>query len=30
MHGRDEVELSLTKTGPGPVLAGDIVCDHDV
>jgi DNA-directed RNA polymerase subunit alpha len=30
LHGRDEVELSLTKKGPGPVLAGDIVCDHDV
>jgi DNA-directed RNA polymerase subunit alpha len=30
MHARDEAELSLAKTGPGPVLAGDIVCDHDI
>jgi DNA-directed RNA polymerase subunit alpha len=30
MHGRDEAEVRLTKKGPGPVLAGDIVCDHDV
>jgi DNA-directed RNA polymerase subunit alpha len=30
MHGRDEVELTLSKRGPGPVTAGDIVCDHDV
>ena len=30
MHGRDEAELSLTKKGPGPVTAGDIVCDHDI
>ncbi len=30
MHGRDEVELTLSKKGPGPVTAGDIVCDHDV
>jgi DNA-directed RNA polymerase subunit alpha len=30
MHSRDEAELTLTKKGPGPVLAGDIVCDHDV
>jgi DNA-directed RNA polymerase subunit alpha len=30
MHGREEAELTLTKKGPGPVLAGDIVCDHDI
>jgi DNA-directed RNA polymerase subunit alpha len=30
MHARDEAELSLSKTGPGPVRAGDIVCDHDI
>jgi len=30
MHTRDEAELSLTKKGPGPVTAGDIVCDHDI
>jgi len=30
MHSREEAELSLTKKGPGPVLAGDIVCDHDI
>lgn len=30
MHNRDEVELSLTKKGPGPVTAGDIMTDHDV
>jgi len=30
MHGRDEVELTLSKRGPGPVTAGDIVCEHDV
>ncbi|MDH3419644.1 MAG: DNA-directed RNA polymerase subunit alpha [Gammaproteobacteria bacterium] len=30
MHNRDSAELSLTKKGPGPVLAGDIVCDHDI
>jgi DNA-directed RNA polymerase subunit alpha len=30
MHARDEAELSLAKKGPGPVTAGDIVCDHDV
>jgi len=30
MHARDEAELSLSKKGPGPVTAGDIVCDHDV
>ena len=30
MHSREEAELSLTKKGPGPVFAGDIVCDHDI
>ncbi|MCU7833630.1 MAG: DNA-directed RNA polymerase subunit alpha [gamma proteobacterium symbiont of Taylorina sp.] len=30
LNGRDEVELSLTKKGPGIVTAGDIVLDHDV
>jgi len=30
MHGRDEVELMLSKKGPGPVTAGDIDTPHDV
>jgi DNA-directed RNA polymerase subunit alpha len=30
MHAREEAELSLSKTGPGPVKAGDIMCDHDI
>jgi DNA-directed RNA polymerase subunit alpha len=30
MHSRDEAELSLSKKGPGPVTAGDIVVDHDI
>ncbi|MBX9705652.1 MAG: DNA-directed RNA polymerase subunit alpha [Gammaproteobacteria bacterium] len=30
LHGREEVELSLSKTGPGPVTAGDITLEHDV
>lgn len=30
MSGKDEVELSLSKKGPGPVTAGDIQTDHDV
>ena len=30
MHAREEAELTLHKKGPGPVTAGDIVCDHDV
>jgi DNA-directed RNA polymerase subunit alpha len=30
MHAREEAELSLSKKGPGPVKAGDIVTDHDV
>lgn len=30
MHSRDEAELTLSKKGPGPVYAGDIVTDHDI
>jgi DNA-directed RNA polymerase subunit alpha len=30
MHTRDEAELTLSKKGPGPVTAGDIVCEHDI
>jgi DNA-directed RNA polymerase subunit alpha len=30
MHSRDEAELTLAKKGPGPVTAGDILCDHDI
>jgi DNA-directed RNA polymerase subunit alpha len=30
MHGRDEVTLSLSKTGPGAVTAADISPEHDV
>lgn len=30
MHTRDEASLTLTKKGPGPVLASDIQLDHDV
>ncbi|MED5535035.1 MAG: DNA-directed RNA polymerase subunit alpha [Pseudomonadota bacterium] len=30
MHSREEAELSLSKKGPGPVTAGDIVCDHGI
>ncbi len=30
MHGRNEVELSLSKKGEGPVLASDIELPHDV
>jgi len=30
LHTRDEVTLTLSKKGPGPVLASDIVLDHDV
>ncbi|MCU7798583.1 MAG: DNA-directed RNA polymerase subunit alpha [gamma proteobacterium symbiont of Lucinoma myriamae] len=30
LNNRDEVELSLTKKGPGIVTAGDIALDHDV
>jgi len=30
MHTGDEATLTLNKRGPGPVVAGDIVLDHDV
>ncbi len=30
MHAKDEATLSLSKKGPGEVLANDIVLDHDV
>ena len=30
MHAREEAELTLAKKGPGPVVAGDIQCDHDI
>jgi DNA-directed RNA polymerase subunit alpha len=30
MAGKDEVELTLAKEGPGAVTAGDIQTDHDV
>ena len=30
MHAREESTLTLNKKGPGPVLASDIVVDHDV
>ncbi len=30
MHSRDETILTLSKTGPGAVLASDIQLDHDV
>jgi len=30
MHDRTEVNLTLTKTGPGVVTAGDIQTEHDV
>jgi len=30
MHSREEAELQLSKKGPGPVRAGDIVVDHDI
>lgn len=30
MHSRERAELTLFKTGPGPVTAGDITRDHDV
>ena len=30
MHAKDEATLSLKKSGPGEVRAGDIVTDHDV
>ena len=30
MHSREEAELTLSKKGPGPVTAGDIICDHGI
>jgi DNA-directed RNA polymerase subunit alpha len=30
MHGKEEAVLTLSKTGPGPVTAGDIQVDHDI
>lgn len=30
MHARDEATLTVNKRGPGPVLARDILLDHDV
>lgn len=30
MHGREEVTLTLSKSGKGPVTAADIKLDHDV
>ena len=30
MNGKDEAELTLTKKGPGAVVAGDIQVDHDI
>ncbi|WP_305906389.1 DNA-directed RNA polymerase subunit alpha [Methylomarinum sp. Ch1-1] len=30
LHSKDEVTLNLTKSGPGPVTAGDITLPHDV
>lgn len=30
MHAREEATLVLEKKGPGPVVAGDILLDHDV
>lgn len=30
MHSRDEATLTLSKTGPGPVTAGDIKLEHDI
>ena len=30
MHNREEAELTLSKKGPGPVTAGDIITDHDI
>jgi DNA-directed RNA polymerase subunit alpha len=30
MHEREEAELTLSKSGTGPVTAGDIQVDHDV
>src|SRR3989337_1119330 len=30
LHGKNETILTLNKKGPGPVVAGDIILDHDV
>src|SRR3990167_3264436 len=30
LQGRQEVTLKLNKTGPGPVVAGDIELEHDI
>jgi DNA-directed RNA polymerase subunit alpha len=30
MHARNDASLTLSKKGPGPVLASDITLDHDV
>jgi DNA-directed RNA polymerase subunit alpha len=30
MHNRDEATLKISKSGPGPVTAGDIQVDHDI
>ena len=30
MHGKDRVILNLSKQGPGPVTAGDIMLEHDI
>jgi len=30
MHSRDQAEITLSKKGPGPVVAGDIMTGHDV
>ncbi len=30
MHGRDRAEVTLSKKGPGPVVAADIATDHDI
>lgn len=30
LHSREQATLTLSKKGPGPVLAGDISLDHDV
>jgi DNA-directed RNA polymerase subunit alpha len=30
LHGRQDLTLKLSKTGPGPVLASDIELEHDV
>lgn len=30
LHGKDEAVLTLSKSGPGPVTAGDIQVDHEV